>query len=111
MFFIQELEVCNFADDSTIYSCSLNYKEAAYKLSNDTHIVLNWFEVNSMVTNPDKFQKMFPGSKIDNSKITFTIENKEIKCKREVKRLGITIDENLLLRSTLLIYAAWQTTD
>ena len=29
-----------FADDTIIYSCSLNYKEAAHKLSNDTHIVL-----------------------------------------------------------------------
>ena len=37
IFFIQETEVCNFADDTTIYSCSLNYKEAAHKLSNDTH--------------------------------------------------------------------------
>ena len=92
IFFIQETEVCNFADDSTIYSCSLNYKAAAHKLSNDTYIVLNWFKVNSMVANPGKFQIKFLGSKIDNSKITCAIENKQIKCKREVKLLGITID-------------------
>ena len=94
IFFIQETEVCNFADDTTIYSCSLNYKEAAHKLSNDTHIVLNWFKVNSMVANSGKFQ-MFLGSEIDNCKITSAIENKQIKCKREVKLLGITIDEKL----------------
>ena len=58
-----------------------------------------------MVANPSKFL----GSKIYKNKITFAIENKQIKCKREVKLLGITIDENLLLRSTLLIYVAWQT--
>ena len=46
IFFIQETEVCNFTDDTTIYSCSLNYKEAAHKLSKDTYIVLNWFKVN-----------------------------------------------------------------
>ena len=40
IFLIQETEVCNFADDTTIYSCSLNYKEAAHKLSNDTYVVL-----------------------------------------------------------------------
>ena len=28
IFFIQAAEVCNFADDTAIYSCSLNYKEA-----------------------------------------------------------------------------------
>ena len=38
IFFIQETEVCNFADDSNIYSYSLNYKQAAHKLSNDTYI-------------------------------------------------------------------------
>ena len=95
IFFIQETEVRNFADDTTIYSCSLNYKEAAYKLYNITYIVLNWFKVNSMAANPGKFQIIFRGSKIDNSKITFAIENKQIKCKREVKLLGITIDEKL----------------
>ena len=48
-----------------------------------------------MVANNDKFQIMFLGLKIDNSKITFAIENKQIKCKREVKLLQITIDEKL----------------
>ena len=95
IFFIQETEVCNFADDTTIYSCSLNYKEAAHKLSNDTHIVLNWFKVNSMVANSGKFQIMFLGSKIDNCKITFAIGNKQTICKRELKLLGITIDQKL----------------
>ena len=32
IFFIQKTEVCNFANDTTIYSCSLNYEEAAHKL-------------------------------------------------------------------------------
>ena len=95
IFFIQETEVCNCANGTTIYSCSLNYAKAAHILSNDTHIALNWFKVNSMVANPGKFQIMFLGSKIDNSKITLAIENKQIKCKREVKLLGITIDEKL----------------
>ena len=79
IFFIQETKVCNFADDTTIYSCSLNYKEAAHELSNDTYIAFNWFKVNNMVPNPREFQIMFLGSKIDNTKITFAIENKQIK--------------------------------
>ena len=93
IFFIQETEVCNFTDGTTIYSCSLNYREVAHKLSNNIYLVLNWFKVNNVVVNPGKF--LFLGSKIDNSKITFVIENKQIKCKREVKLLRITIDEKL----------------
>ena len=64
-----------------------------------------------MVANPGKFQIMFLGPKIDSSKITFTIENKQIKCKREGKLLGITIDEKLTFTKQLLIYAPWQSTD
>ena len=40
---IKKAEVCDFADHTTIYSYSLNYEEAPKKLSDDTHIVRNWF--------------------------------------------------------------------
>ena len=95
MFFFQETEVCNFADDTTIYSCSQNFEEATLKLFNDTHLILNWFRINNMVANPGKFQIMFLGSNIDNSKITFMIENKKVKSRSEVKLLGTTIDNKL----------------
>ena len=95
MFFIQETEVCNFADDKTIYSCSSNYEEATQKLSADTHLVLNWFRINSMVANPSKFQVMFLESNIDNNEITFMVEDKKVRSKTEVKLLGITIDDKL----------------
>ena len=48
-----------------------------------------------MVANSGKFQIMFLGLKINNSKITFAIGNNQIKCKREVKLLEITINEKL----------------
>ena len=95
MFFVPETEVCNFANDTTIYSCSPYFEEATLKLSNDTHLILNWFRINSMVANPGKFQLMFLGSNIDNSKITFMIENKRVKSRSEVKLLGSTIDDKL----------------
>ena len=36
------------------YSCSLSFPGATLKLSNDTHLVLNRFRVNSMVANRGK---------------------------------------------------------
>ena len=48
-----------------------------------------------MAANPGKFEIMFLESKIDSSKITFAIKNKQINCKKEEKLLGITIDEKL----------------
>ena len=40
MFFIQETEICNFADDTTVYSCSPNFEEATLKLFSDTYLIL-----------------------------------------------------------------------
>ena len=48
-----------------------------------------------MVANPGKFQIMFLGLNIDNSKITFMKENKRVKSRREVKLLGNIIDDKL----------------
>ena len=84
MFFIKKIEVCNFADDPTIYSCSLNYEEVHGKLSDNTHVFPNWFWINSMVANPGKFQITFIGSSINNNNIIFIVENKYIKSNNEV---------------------------
>ena len=94
MFLIKKTEVCNFPDDTTIYSCSLNYEEAHRKLSDDTHIIPNWFQINSMVANPGKFQVIYIGSSINNKNI-FIVENKHIKNNNEVKLLGNTIEYKL----------------
>lgn len=89
MLFIKETEVRNFADDTTI-----NYEEAHRKLSNDTHILLNWCRINSMVADPRKFQgSRLLGSLINNNNITFTVENKHIKSTNKVKLVGITTDD------------------
>ena len=55
------------------------------KLSNDAHLILNWFGI--MVANPGKFQIIFLGSNTDNSKITFMVENKGVKPRSEVIRI------------------------
>ena len=92
-FFIKETEVCNFTDDTNLYSCSLNFEEAHRKLSSDTLIVLNWFRINSIVANPGKFQIMFLKLSINNNNFTFMVEN--IKSNNEVKHLRITIDHKV----------------
>ena len=95
LLFIKKTEVCNSPDDTTIYSCSLNYEEAHRNLSDDRHIVSNWFRINSMVANPGKFQIIFIRSSINNNNITFIVENKHIKSTNEVKLLENIIDHKL----------------
>ena len=101
-FFINDLfncieisEVCNFADDTTIYTEGNNLEIAKTKLELETNNVLNWFKINSMVANPAKFQIMFLGQGITNKELNFKIDNITLSCSTEVKLLGIIIDEKL----------------
>ena len=61
--FIEETQICNFADDNTVYSCEITIEQVALKLEHDIPRVLNWLKYNSMVANPAKFQVMFLGIK------------------------------------------------
>ena len=87
MFFIQETEVCNFADDTT-------------QLYVHAHQILK----RQYVANLGKFQIMFLGLNINNSKITFMIENKRVKSRSEVKLQGITIDDKLSFTTHIIVY-------
>ena len=58
-------EICNFADDNTIYARSETLEEVINSMENDLSSVLQWFTENGMVANPEKFQLMFLGVKSD----------------------------------------------
>ena len=87
IFFIQETEVCNLP---MIQQYSHAHQNLKRELWDGTHLIFNWFRINSMVANSGKSQIMFLGSNIDNSKITFMIESKRVRSRSEVKPLGIT---------------------
>ena len=57
-FSVTKSEVCNFADDKTLYSCNKNLKRVFSNLKYDLRNVLDWFITNSMKTTPGKFQFM-----------------------------------------------------
>ena len=54
--FIERKNICNFADDNTIYNCNVNPQTILKKLKYDMQNILKWFKVNSMKPNPKKFQ-------------------------------------------------------
>ena len=61
--FIKKSSTTNFADDNTIYAYGKNLSEVIYKLEEDIENALDWFNINGMVANPDKFQLMFLGTR------------------------------------------------
>ena len=55
---IEQSGICNFADDSTLYSCGETLTEIKENLIFDTKSILNLLRLNSLKTNPGKFQFM-----------------------------------------------------
>ena len=111
--FIEETQICNFADDNTVYSCEKTIEQVALKLEHDIPRVLNWLKYNSMVANPAKFQVMFLGIK-QKPRLCININGNYLPASDKVKLLGVTIDcklnfnshvENLCKRSNQKINA------
>ena len=63
LFLVEKSEICNFADDSTIYSCGKDLSKTKEDLICTTKNILKWFRLNSWVANPEKFQVMIVGDK------------------------------------------------
>ena len=61
--FIEKTEVCNFADDNTIYDCGEDLSNILQNLKHNVKILLKWFRINSLQANPGKFQFMILGNK------------------------------------------------
>ena len=91
--FMQRTEVCNFADDNTIYSCASDIDAVISDLEVDMENSLSWFKSNQLVANPGKFKLMFLG--MNARKLGLFINNKLVTPTNSVKLLGITIDKQL----------------
>ena len=95
---IEASEVCNFADDNTTYALSHNAESMTAKLVIDIYNTLKWFDSNSIVAKPSKFQVMFLGLKKDQY-LALEINGDVITNSREVKLLGVTLDSQLNFKS------------
>jgi hypothetical protein len=57
--------------------------------------LINWFSLNLMKANPDKFQAIAIGKKAKNQNLSFNLNGNKIVCEDNVKLLGVTIDSDL----------------
>ena len=94
LFFIEKCDICNFADDNTLYACDETFDKVLSRLKFDLETVTEWFKLNSMIANPEKFQIIFLGNK-NNDSFTLNINDCVVRNSASVKLLGILIDDNL----------------
>ena len=57
--FIEKSDICNFADDNSLYKSSPSLSIVLNCLQHDITIVLNWFKVNSLKADPKNFNLLF----------------------------------------------------
>ena len=56
---IEHSQVCNFAYDNTIFASGETLVEVTTRIENDMRKAMNWFKLNEMVANSEKFQLIF----------------------------------------------------
>ena len=94
---IEQSDICNFADDNTLYSCGKSLTDIKENLVPDTKSILNWFRLNSLKANPEKFQFMILGDKFHHKR-ELKINSIKVEVSNDVLLLGITIDKKLTFK-------------
>ena len=95
--FIRKSEVCNFAEDNTVYSIGKNIENVISVLKTDLVQVMEWFKINSLKANPGKFLFLVLRN-IDKISFDIYINNVKTKNSNELTLLGIKNDKNLIFK-------------
>ena len=96
---LNETEICNYADDTTIYCSHKELQEVILRLENDTVKLSNWFAENFMKLNEEKCHLLVFGEK--DTEISINVGPSVIKESKEEKLLGVVIDQKLNFKQHL----------
>ena len=64
-FLLNDIDICNFADNTIAYVCDVNLGSILEKLEENSELALTWFEKNYMKLNTDKCQLIVSGTKYE----------------------------------------------
>ena len=91
---IQNADICNYADDTTVYACDNNLDNVIARLENDSNIITQWFADNFMKLNTDKCHLLML-CRNSNQQITVNVGDSVIGNMEEETLLGVVIDKRL----------------
>ena len=98
--FANKSEICNYADDNTLYSANKDIIQIISNLSNDFETLRKCIYDNYMVLNPDKCH--FTILDFQDQNFDFHYKNVVIRISTDEKILGITIDNKLNFKSHVI---------
>ena len=93
LMFVPDIEICNYADDTTLYASDINPSPVIEKLEKNFSTVAEWPQENCMKLNGDKCHFMTFGDQSND--LAIQINNNLINESSEEKLLGVTIDKKL----------------
>ena len=98
IFFMENSDLSNYADDNTISAWANSIRELINILESESEIAIKWFEDNKMPVNPDKFQSMIinrHGRNEGTNQHQLKFNEYEITSGNSVNLLGLEIDDKL----------------
>ena len=102
LFFLDiESELCNYADDNTLYQCELSLNVLVEKLEKSAKSVIQWFGYNYMKLNESKCKLLISGNKEEI--IIASVGNTKLIESHKVKLLGTIIDRELTFNENVNI--------
>ena len=93
--FLEDVDLANFADDNTLYTANKNIEVLIKLLERESKSAIDWFKMNDMIVNPDKFQAMILRPDKKENKFQLNINDSIISSEDSVTLLGIEIDSKL----------------
>ena len=97
--FVQNSEICNYADDNSLSVAGTNINTILNKLETDIQNLSSWFKANGMLLNGDKCQFLLIESSRTMQPHTAEIKigDKYVEESKKKKLLGILFDNNLTM--------------
>ena len=96
---IEDGNLCNFADDNTLYKCCETLNKAKFLIESQCSLIIDWFEDNFMKMNPETCQVIILGQKAIPENFSVEIDNILRKPVPEVTLLEVTLDNKLKFNS------------
>ena len=79
-YFIKKCTLYNYADDNMLSFNSPDFEELINVLQCEGKILIDWFSLNCMQANPDKFQAIAAGKRMHEKSPSFQLGSIDIKC-------------------------------
>ena len=93
-FFLKDASLCNYTDDSTLYTYNKNLETVISNLRQDFSILFSWFYENYTVLNTGNCHFKLSGVK-ENEEFDLICNEPTLKHSSHEKKLGVTIDNKL----------------